>query len=57
MEKKAKETKMTKVMILNAGPRKNFNTAKMLKEAAKGAQETGTDKLNAAKGKANDNVR
>ena len=34
---------MTKVMILNASPRKNFNTAKMLKEAAKGAQETGAE--------------
>ncbi|MBQ8676903.1 MAG: flavodoxin family protein [Alphaproteobacteria bacterium] len=34
---------MTKVMILNASPRKNCNTAKMLKEAARGATETGAE--------------
>ena len=34
---------MTKVIILNASPRKNFNTAKMLKEAARGAEETGAE--------------
>lgn len=33
--------KMTKVMIINGGPRKNFNTAKMLKQAAKGAEDNG----------------
>ena len=34
---------MTKVMIINGSPRKNFNTAKMLKEAARGAAETGAE--------------
>ena len=34
---------MTKVVILNASPRKNGNTAKMLKEAARGAEETGAE--------------
>lgn len=33
--------KMKKVIILNGSPRKNFNTAQMLKEAEKGAQSTG----------------
>ncbi len=30
-----------KTIIINAGPRKNFNTALLLKEAAKGAEEVG----------------
>lgn len=34
---------MTKVMIINGGPRKNFNTAKMLKEAARGAMDSGAE--------------
>ena len=34
---------MKKVIILNASPRKNFNTAKLLKEAQRGAQDTGAD--------------
>ena len=34
---------MTKVMIINGSPRKNFNTAKLLKEATRGAQETGAE--------------
>ncbi|MBR6409187.1 MAG: flavodoxin family protein [Alphaproteobacteria bacterium] len=34
---------MTKVMLINGSPRKNFNTAKLLKEAAKGAQEAGAE--------------
>ena len=32
---------MKKVIVLNASPRKNFNTAKLLKEAEKGAQAAG----------------
>lgn len=32
---------MKKVIVLNASPRKNFNTAKMLKEAQKGAESVG----------------
>lgn len=32
-----------KVIILNASPRKNFNTAMMLKEAQKGAETVGTE--------------
>lgn len=32
---------MKKVIILNASPRKNFNTAKLLKEAQKGAEQAG----------------
>ena len=32
-----------KVIILNASPRKNWNTAKMLKEAQKGAESVGAD--------------
>lgn len=32
-----------KVIILNGSPRKNFNTAQMLKEAKKGAESTGAD--------------
>ncbi len=35
---------MTKnVIVLNASPRKNFNTAKLLKEAQKGAESTGAN--------------
>ena len=34
---------MKKVIILNASPRKNFNTAKLLKEAQKGAESAGAD--------------
>lgn len=34
---------MKKVIVLNAGPRKNFNTAKMLKEAQNGAQSAGAE--------------
>lgn len=30
-------------MLINGSPRKNFNTAKLLKEAAKGAQEAGAE--------------
>ena len=32
-----------KVIVLNASPRKNFNTAKMLKEAQKGAESVGAE--------------
>ncbi len=35
--------KMKKVIILNASPRKNFNTAQMLKEAQKGAESVGAE--------------
>ena len=31
------------IVILNAGPRKNFNTAKLLKEAQRGAAESGAE--------------
>ena len=34
---------MKKVIILNGSPRKNFNTAKMLKEAQKGAETAGAE--------------
>lgn len=34
---------MTKVMIINGSPRKNFNTAKMLQEAEKGAADAGAE--------------
>ena len=34
---------MKKVIILNASPRTNFNTAKMLKEAQKGAESVGAE--------------
>ncbi|MBO6281300.1 MAG: flavodoxin family protein [Alphaproteobacteria bacterium] len=34
---------MTKVIIINGSPRKNFNTAKLLKEAARGAQDAGAE--------------
>ena len=32
---------MKKVVVFNASPRKNFNTAKMLTEAQKGAEAAG----------------
>lgn len=34
---------MKKVIVLNASPRKNFNTAQMLKEAQKGAEQSGAN--------------
>ena len=34
---------MKKVIILNGSPRKNFNTAQLLKEAQKGAQKAGAE--------------
>ena len=34
---------MKKVIILNGSPRKNFNTAQLLKEAQKGAEQTGAE--------------
>ena len=34
---------MKKVIVLNAGPRKNFNTAQVLKEAQKGAESVGAE--------------
>lgn len=34
---------MTKVMLINGSPRKNFNTAKLLKEAARGATDAGAE--------------
>lgn len=34
---------MKKVLVFNAGPRKNFNTAKLLKEAQKGAEQAGAE--------------
>ena len=34
---------MKKVVVLNGSPRKNFNTAKMLKEAQKGAESAGAE--------------
>ena len=34
---------MKKVIILNSSPRKNFNTAKLLQEAQKGAQSAGAE--------------
>ena len=34
---------MTKVMIINGSPRKNFNTAKLLKEAVRGAEDAGAE--------------
>ncbi|MBQ8464623.1 MAG: flavodoxin family protein [Alphaproteobacteria bacterium] len=34
---------MTKVMIINGSPRKNFNTATLLKEAARGASDMGAE--------------
>ena len=38
-----KGEKMTKVVLLNGSPRKNFNTAQLLKEAQKGAEFTGAE--------------
>lgn len=34
---------MKKVIIINGSPRKNFNTAKLLKEAQKGAELSGAE--------------
>ncbi len=34
---------MKKVIIINGSPRKNFNTAKVLKEAQKGAEAAGAE--------------
>ena len=34
---------MKKVIVINGSPRKNFNTAQLLKEAQKGAESTGAD--------------
>lgn len=34
---------MKKVIVLNASPRKNFNTAKLLKEAQRGAENVGAE--------------
>ena len=34
---------MAKVIVLNGSPRKNFNTAKLLKEAQKGAESVGAE--------------
>ena len=34
---------MTKVMIINGSPRKNFNTAKLLKKAARGEEDAGAE--------------
>ena len=34
---------MKKVVVLNGSPRKNFNTAKMLKEAQRGAESAGAE--------------
>ena len=34
---------MKKVIVINGGPRKNFNTAKLLKEAQKGAEAVGAE--------------
>lgn len=34
---------MKKVIVLNGSPRKNFNTAKLLKEAQKGAESVGAE--------------
>ena len=34
---------MKKVIVLNGSPRKNFNTAQLLKEAQKGAEQAGTE--------------
>ncbi len=34
---------MTKVMIVNGGPRKNFNTAKMLKKVKIQARRSATE--------------
>ena len=34
---------MKKVVIINGSPRKNFNTAKLLKEAQKGVESVGAE--------------
>ena len=34
---------MKKVIIINGSPRKNFNTAQVLKEAQKGAESVGAN--------------
>ena len=34
---------MTKVMLINGSPRKDFNTAKLLKEAVRGATDAGAE--------------
>ena len=34
---------MTKVIVLNASPRKNFNTAKLLQAAQKGCEQNGAE--------------
>ncbi len=34
---------MKKVIIINASPRKNMNTAQLLKEAQKGAESVGAE--------------
>ncbi len=34
---------MKKIIVLNGSPRKNFNTAQLLKEAQKGAESTGAE--------------
>ncbi len=34
---------MTKIMMINGSPRKNFNTAKLLREAARGAEDAGAE--------------
>ena len=40
---KYKEFNMKKIIILNCGPRKDFNTAQMLKSTAKGAESVGAE--------------
>ncbi len=34
---------MKKILVLNASPRKNWNTAQLLKEAKKGAESIGAE--------------
>lgn len=34
---------MKKIIVLNGSPRKNFNTAKLLKEAQKGVEVAGAE--------------
>lgn len=34
---------MKKIIAINAGPRTGWNTAKLIKEAAKGAKEAGCE--------------
>ena len=38
---------MKKIMIIDGGPRKNFNTASMLQKFAEGAMSVGQDLQNA----------